>query len=92
LLVEHLAVAAAPPHCSVAIKQLSESVIVLRERGVPSAGLVAMTTFGTEPDDRASGSVAVIIDAAGDATTVVACRSFAHVTRRVALGRSPRWR
>ena len=84
--------AATPPHSSVAIKQLSEGVIVLLERGVPSAALVAMTADGTEPDNRASRPVAFIIDATGEAAAIVARCSIAPVTRRVPLRRSPRWR
>ena len=62
------------------IKPLSEGVVVrLLEGGIPSAALVAMTAVGTEPDDHASGPVAVIIDAAGEAAAVVACCSFASV-------------
>jgi len=78
---------------SLSIKPLGEGVVVrLLEGGVPSAALVAMTAVGTEPDDRASGPVAVVIDATGKAAAVMACRSIASVTRRVALRRSPRWR
>jgi len=77
----------------VAIKQLGDGVAVrLREGGVLRDALLAMTAQGTEPDDLAGGPVTVIIDAAGEAATVVACCSFALVTARVPLGRSPRWR
>ena len=80
-------------HCSMSIKQLGEGVIVgLLEGGALSAALVAMTAVGTEPYDRASSPVAVVIDTAGDAAAVVPGCSFASVTRRVPLGRSPRWR
>jgi hypothetical protein len=77
---------------SVAIKQLTEGVIVLLERGVLNAVLVAMTTVGTEPDDRASSPVTGIIETTGDAAAVVACYSFASITRRVPLRCAPRWR
>jgi hypothetical protein len=49
----------------VAIEQLGEGVVVLSEGGVLSAALVPMTAVGTEPDDGASGPVAVVIDATG---------------------------
>jgi len=51
--------------CSVAIEQLGEGVVVLSEGGALSATLVPMTAVGTEPDDGASGPVAVVIDATG---------------------------
>jgi hypothetical protein len=76
----------------VAIKQLSEGVIVLWEGGGVSATLVAMTTVGTEPDNGAGDPVAVVIDATGETAAVMACCSVASVTRRVPLRRSPRWR
>jgi hypothetical protein len=77
----------------VAIKQLSEGVVVpLLNGGIPSKALVAMAAVGTKPDHLASGPVTVIVDAAGDTATEVGCYSFAVVTGRVPLGRSPRWR
>jgi len=67
-------------HFSVSIKPLSEGVVArLLEGGVLGDTFVAMTAVGTEPDDHASGPVAVIIDAAGEAAAVVACCSFASV-------------
>jgi hypothetical protein len=83
----------ARPLGSVAIKQLREGIVVrLLEGDVLGDTFVAMTAVATEPDDRASGPIAVVIDATGETAAVMACCSVASVARRVPLRRSPRWR